>query len=218
MHMREHYREQLATLYHELEQMGQQTVAQVARAVEALHQHDPAAAAQIVSDDALLDQQHEALRTRVVDIMATQQPVARDLRLLIAVLDISSELERIGDYAKSIAKVALREEATARPAPAMLPQLAREATALLTSMLQAVAKRDAEMARRFAAMDDQVDGLRTQVRDELIASVEHDPSAAKWAFERYQVSHVLERIADRSTNIAERLVFMMRGEMVELND
>ena len=151
-------------------------------------------------------------------MIATQQPVARDLRRLIAAIAIASELERIRDYAKSIAKIVIRDvEQPPLEPPIESCRWPSWALAMLNEALEMFIQQDVHRARQLDAADDQVDALDRQVRGELIDRLQHDPAKASQFADLLAVTHNLERIADRTTNIAERVVFMVSGAQVELN-
>jgi phosphate transport system protein len=218
MRPREHYLQQLDTLRTDLRALGQMVVAAITGAVDALARQDVAASQRIVDEDQLIDQAQVALQERVLVIMATQQPIAGDLRRLVAAIEIASELERMGDYAKGIAKTTIRGADQPLVKPLVdIPQMAGEAIGMLGRVLDAVVNQDAAVARDVGEADDRVDTLRKQVRAELLELIQRDPSVAERAIDLLTVAQLLERIADRTTNIAERVVFMVSGAMVELN-
>jgi phosphate transport system protein len=193
-------------------------VAAITWSLGAFTQHDTAIAERVVADDQHIDQAQYTLEEHVIGVIATQQPVARDLRQLIATIAIASELERIGDYAKSIAKIVIRDaEQPLLEPPANIRQMAEQGLAMLNEALEAFIQQDVERAQQLAAADDQVDALDKQVRSELINRFQHDPANANQLADLLAVTHNLERIADRTTNIAERVVFMVSGAQVALN-
>jgi phosphate transport system protein len=151
-------------------------------------------------------------------LIATQQPMAGDLRTLAAILDIASELERIGDYAKGIAKINLMigEEPFIKPL-IDIPAMAFKARDMLRQSLEAFARRDVDMARAIPAEDDVVDGLYNQVYRELLTYIMADPSCIDQANFLLWAAHNLERAADRVTNICERVVFTVTGELMEMD-
>jgi phosphate transport system protein len=218
MRPREHYVQQLEALHTELRALGQLVIVSITKAIAALRQQDVEAAKQIIADDARIDQAQSRLEEHVLVVMATQQPMARDLRQLVAAIEIASELERIGDYAKGIAKITVR--GAGHPLVKSLvniPVIAEQCINMLGSALDAYVGADAEAARRFSNADDSVDELVSRVRGELIAAIQADPSITPRAVDLLFVAHNLERIADRTTNIAERVIFIDSGDIVELN-
>jgi phosphate transport system protein len=218
MRPREHYVQQLEGLHMELRALGQLVIVSITKAIAALRQQDVEAAKQIISDDARIDQAQSRLEEHVLVVMATQQPMARDLRQLVAAIEIASELERIGDYAKGIAKITVR--GAGHPLVKSLvdiPAIAEQSINMLGNALDAYVGADAEAARRLSNADDTVDELVSRVRSELIAAIQADPSVTPRAVDLLFVAHNLERIADRTTNIAERVIFIDSGDIVELN-
>lgn len=218
MRPREHYVQQLETLHTELRALGQLVIVSITKSIAALRQQDTAAAKQIIADDARIDQAQSRLEEHALVVMATQQPMARDLRRLVAAISIAGELERIGDYAKGIAKIAVRNA----DHPAIKPlgdlsTIAEQGINMLGSALDAYVNEDAEAARKLSNADDSVDNLVSQVRAELIAAIQADPSSAERVVDLLSVAYNLERIADRTTNIAERVIFIDSGDIVELN-
>ena len=218
MHPREHYTQQLEALHAELRALGQLVVAAITWSLGAFSRHDTTVAQRIVTDDRDIDHAQYTLEEHAIGVIATQQPVAGDLRQLIATMAIASELERIGDYAKSIAKIVIRdvEQPPIEP-PAGMVQMADQALAMLNEALEAFIQQDVERARQLAAADDRVDALDTHVRSELIDRLQSESANARQIADLLAVTHNLERIADRTTNIAERVVFMVSGTQVELN-
>jgi phosphate transport system protein len=218
MHPREHYTQQLEALHAELRALGQLVVAAITWSLGAFSRHDTTVAQRIVTDDHDIDHAQYTLEEHAIGVIATQQPVAGDLRQLIATMAIASELERIGDYAKSIAKIVIRDvdQPPIEP-PAGMVQMADQALAMLNEALEAFIQQDVERARQLAAADDRVDALDKHVRSGLIDRLQSDSANASQIADLLAVTHNLERIADRTTNIAERVVFMVSGTQVELN-
>lgn len=218
MRPRGHYDQQLEGLHTELRALGQLVIVSITRAIAALRQQDVAAAKQIIADDDRIDKAQYRLEENALVVMATQQPMARDLRRIVAAIEIASELERIGDYAKAIAKITVRNADHPLVKPLVdIPQMAEQAINMLGSALDAYVNEDAEAAKRLSNADDSVDELVTRVRADLIALIQTDPSLAERAVDLVFVTHNLERIADRTTNIAERVIFIASGDIVDLN-
>jgi phosphate transport system protein len=218
MHTREHFSQQLEALHAELRSLGQLVVAAITWSLDALHRQDVTVAQRIIDDDHDIDRAQYILEDHAIGVIATQQPVAGDLRRLIATIQTAGELERIADYAKSISKVVIRE--AGQPAldpPAGIAQMVERALAMLNEALEAFIRQDGEAAQRLGAADDRVDALQKEVRAELLARLEREPANATRLADLLSVSQSLERIADRTTNIAERVVFMVSGAQVELN-
>lgn len=218
MPTRDHYIQQLEALHAELRSLGQLVVAAITWSLGAFNRQDTVIAQRIITDDHDIDHARYTLEEHVLGVIATQQPVAGDLRRLIAMIAIASELERIGDYAKSIAKMVIRvvEQPLLEP-PVEMAQMAERALAMLNEALEAFIQQDADGAQRLGAADDQVDALQKRVRLELIDRLQREPANASQLADLLAVTHNIERIADRTTNIAERVIFMVQGAQVELN-
>lgn len=214
---RDHYAQQLEALHAELRSIGQLVVAAITWSLGAFNQHDTTIAQRVVADDRQIDHAQYTLEEHAVGVIATQQPVAGDLRRLIAMIAIASELERIGDYAKSIAKSVIRNVEQPLEPPAEIAQMADRGLAMLKEALEAFIEQDVDVARRLGAADDQVDALQQQARAVLIERLQAEPANANQLADLLALTHHFERIADRTTNIAERIIFMVNGLQVELN-
>jgi len=188
------------------------------RAVDALKRRDLEASRQVVREDDFIDQKRFEIEDRCIDLIATQQPIARDLRAVIAMLHITEELERMGDYAEGIGKISLMmgEEAPLKPL-IDIPRMADKATDMLRQSLDALVSRDVVKATQVCYNDDEVDGLYDQVYRELLLFMIQDPKTIQRATYLLWVAHDLERIADRATNIAERVIYLVTGKMTEIN-
>jgi phosphate transport system protein len=215
---REHYTQQLEALHAELRALGQLVVAAITWSLGAFDRQDVSVAQRVVTGDLDIDHAQYTLEDHAIAVIATQQPVAGDLRQLIATIQIASELERIGDYAKGMAKIVIgdRERPPLDP-PAGVDEMARRALSMLNEALEAFIRQDTAAARQLGAADDQVDALQKQVRAELIDRIQREPDNAGRLADLLSVTRTIERIADRTTNIAERVVFMVSGAQVELN-
>jgi phosphate transport system protein len=190
----------------------------VTDSVESLKSKDLEASRRIIAQDRLVNERRFELEADALALIATQQPMARDLRTIAAVLDITSELERIGDYAKGIARINLMigEQPLIKPL-VDLPVMAAKARDLLHDSLEAFARADAAMARAIPERDSEVDALYNQIYRELIALIMADPGRIDQANYLLWAAHNLERAADRVTNICERVIFTVSGEMVEMD-
>jgi len=218
MRPREHYVQQLEALHTEIRALGQMVIVSITRAIDALRRQNVSSAKWIIDEDQHIDQAQATLEERALTIMATQQPMAGDLREIIAAIEIASELERIGDYAKGIAKITIRNADQPLVKPLVdIPLMAEKAINMLGNALDAYINRDAEAARSLAESDDLVDALVAHVRADLLDVIHSDPTSAERAVDLMFVAHNLERIADRTTNIAERVIFIVKGDIVELN-
>lgn len=190
----------------------------IERAMHALRTLDREAADVIVKEDLLINRRRFQLEDAAITLIALQQPTARDLRQLVAILSIVVDLERMGDHAEGIAKIALMHPAEPLLKPLIdLPRMADIARAMLRRSLDAFVNRDADEARRVCDEDDSLDALHDQVYRELLLFMLENPRAITRATYLTWVAHNLERIGDRATNIAERVVYLVTGTMEELN-
>jgi phosphate transport system protein len=188
------------------------------RAIAALKARDVELAQQVIDEDTLLDRRRTDIEERAIALIATQQPMASDLRAIVVILNIIVELERIGDYAEGIAKLAIRL-ADQPPLKQLIdiPRMAEKARSMLRRSIDAYVDRDADAARAIAAEDDEIDRLHEQVYRELLTYMIEDPRTITRATYLIWISHNLERIADRTTNICERVVYLVTGQMEDIN-
>ena len=209
---------QLRMLQDEVLMMGGMVEKSIARALDALTRRDLEASEQVIREDDLIDSKRFEIEEQCIDLIATQQPMARDLRILVTILHISVELERMGDYAEGIARINLlmANEPTLKPL-IDIPRMAEKATGMLHRSLEALVNRDTVTALQVCNEDDEVDALYDQVYRELLLFMIQDPTTIQRATYLLWVSHDLERIADRATNIAERVVYLVTGKMEEIN-
>jgi phosphate transport system protein len=186
--------------------------------VEVLKRQDPEGSRRIIAQDSIINKKRYEIEQDCLVVIATQQPMAGDLRLLAAILDITSELERIGDYAKGIAKINLMIGRTPLLKPLIdVPLMAIKAREMLHRSLDAFVQRDVELARVIPLEDDEVDHLYNLVYEELMEFVAADIRSVEQANYLLWVAHNLERAADRVTNICERVIFTVTGKIVELD-
>jgi phosphate transport system protein len=188
-------------------------------AVESLKKKDLQAARQILDADRQINKKRFAIETQLMILIATQQPMAHDLRLLASIMEINSELERMGDYAKGIANIVLRMGTEPLLKPLIdVPRMAQKGVDMLHRALTAFINEDVETARTIPVEDDEVDALYNQVYRELMTIVIGNPTTIERANWLLWTAHNLERFADRVTNICERTVFVVTGELTEIND
>jgi phosphate transport system protein len=185
--------------------------------VEALKKRDIKAAEKVFAEDQKINEKRFAIENKLMVLIATQQPMAHDLRLLASSLEIISELERMGDYAKGIANINIRmgDEPLLKPL-IDVPRMAQKGVDMLHRALTAFVNEDVETAKALPIEDDEVDALYNQVYRELMTFIIHDPKTIERANWLLWVAHNLERFADRVTNICERTVFIVTGEMKEI--
>jgi phosphate transport system protein len=187
--------------------------------VESLRQRDLEWSQSLVEGDKEINARRYAIESGALTLIATQGPMARDLRVLAAVLEIAGELERIGDYGKGIARINLMIGSQPLIKPLIdLPRMAEKASDMLHRALQAFVDRDEAAARRIPDDDDQVDALYNQVFRELLTLMMSNPTTIDQATFLLWAAHNLERAADRAINICERVIYMASGELTELSD
>jgi phosphate transport system protein len=216
--VRQTFEQELQRLQDEVLILGNMVEQAIIDSVESLKQRDREKARQLIKQDREMNRKRYALESDALTLIATQQPMAGDLRIIAAVLSIVSELERIGDYAKGIAKINLMigDEPLLKPL-IDVPRMAEKARDMLQRALDAFAQRDAELARVIPEADDEIDALYNQVYRELLTFIMADPSTIDQATYLLWVAHNLERAADRVINICERVIFTVTGELVEIN-
>ena len=187
--------------------------------VEGLKKRDLKAAKKILEGDRAINKKRFEIESQLMVLIATQQPVAHDLRLLASIIEVISELERMGDYAKGIANINIRmgDETLLKPL-IDIPRMAEKGVDMLHRALTAFVNEDIETARKIPVEDDIVDGLYLQIYRELMTFVIADPTTIERANWLLWVAHNLERFADRVTNICERTVFVVTGELIEITD
>ena len=185
--------------------------------VEALKKRDIKASQKIFDEDKEINNKRFAIESHLMILIATQQPMAHDLRLLASCMEIISELERMGDYAKGIANINMRMGEAPLLKPLIdVPRMAQIGVDMLHSALTAFVNEDVEAAKSIPVLDDEVDALYNQVYRELMTLIIQDAKTIERANWLLWVAHNLERFADRVTNICERTVFIATGEMEEI--
>ena len=185
--------------------------------VDAMKKRDAVASHKVIDLDKAINAKRFALENQVMILIATQQPMAHDLRLLASILEVSAELERMGDYAKGIGVINIRMGSEALLKPLVdIPRMAEIGTSMLHRALAAFINEDIETARALPKEDDLVDDLYIQVYRELMTFIMADPKNIERANWLLWVAHNLERFADRVTNICERTIFIVTGELTEI--
>jgi phosphate transport system protein len=208
--------EALKTLLTDVKKMSIQVDHAIQEAVESLKSRDFDRSRAVVKNDRLINEMRFDIEERGLKIIATQQPVGTDLRLIAAILNVITELERMGDYAAGIGNISLRigEESLIKPL-IDIPRMSDKARDMLRRSIDTLIEGNEEEARKICGEDDHVDQLYDQVYRELLSFMIEDPKLITRATYLLWVAHNLERIADRVTNICERTVFLIRGKMVE---
>jgi len=216
--LRKTFDQELQRVKEEIIVLGSMVEEATLKSVEALKKRDLQAARQIIETDRQINARRYALEENIIVIIATQQPMAHDLRFLASALEIVSELERMGDYAKGIAVINLRMGDQPLLKPLIdIPRMAEKAVDMLHRALTAFIQEDAEAARALPKEDDEVDALYNQVYRELITFILEDPKNIERANWLLWAAHNLERFADRVTNICERTIFLVTGQFIEFD-
>ncbi len=197
--------------------LGSMVEKAIYRSMEALKNRDLDLAKKVISDDSEIDRMRFDIEEKCIKLIVTQQPVASDLRIIVAVLNIIIDLERIGDHAEGIAKIAVMigNEPPLKPL-IDLPRMAQKTADMLRRSLDAFVNRDADAARQISKEDDEIDALYDQVFRELLIFMAEDSKTITRATRLIWAGHNLERSADRVTNICERVVFVVTGKMEEI--
>jgi len=215
---RETFDRELQRLQDEILALGSMVENALTESVEVLKRRDFEGSRRLIAQDRTINEKRFAIETDALILIATQQPMARDVRTLAAVLELSTELERIGDYAKGIARINLMIGEAPLVKPLIdIPRMAEKARSMLHRALDAFVRGDVDLARAIPAEDEEVDALYNQVYRELMTFIMADPRHIDQANYLLWVAHNLERAADRVTNICERVVFTVTGEMMEMD-
>lgn len=198
--------------------MGALVEAAIREASRALEAHDAALAMDVITGDAIINEAQRGVSRLISVTIATQAPVARDLRYLLTLDHVTYELERMGDHAASVAKAVLK----LAPEPPLhrylhLPEMAERAAVLVHGVLRALVDSDTVKAREVAVDDDEIDRLYHATFDEIVELMRQDPANVERGTRIIIASHYLERIGDRATNIAEDVVYLVTGEVEDLN-
>jgi phosphate transport system protein len=217
MEIRTAFHKKLREIQDDILAMGSMTGKAIIRSVDAMKNRDLELAHQIIADDQKINSKRFEIEEKCIQLIATQQPMASDLRIIIAILNITTEIERMGDYAMGIARIVIMigDEPPLKPL-IDIPRMAEQAVDMLRRSLDAFISRDAEAAKRIATEDDLIDHLYDQVFRELLTFMAEDPRTITRATRLMWTAHNLERAADRVTNICERVVFIVTGKMEEI--
>lgn len=215
--MRKVYERALRDLQDQVLVMGSMVEKSILRSMEALKDRNLEIAHQVVFEDKAIDQKRFDIEEQCVQLIATQQPMAVDLRVIIAILNIVVDLERIGDHSEGIAKIAIMigDEPPVKPL-IDLPRMAERTAGMLDEAMDAFIRRDVEKAKRISDDDEDVDNLYNQVFRELLIIMAENTKTIGRATRLIWVAHNLERSADRITNICERVVFIATGRMEDI--
>jgi phosphate transport system protein len=217
MSIRATFDQELQDLRDNVLRLGSMVDAAISRSIQALKERDRKLARQIIDDDQEINDLRFKIEEDCVSIIARQQPAARDLRLVVAAMNIVLDLERMGDHAAGIATIVLRmgDEPLLKPL-IDLPRMAQISQNMLRQSLDALISGDPDEARAITQIDDEVDQLYNQIFRELISYMIEDPRTVTRAMYLLFCAHNVERIADRVTNICERVIFVSTGRMEEI--
>ncbi len=210
-----HFSVELEELNQSLLQMGGLVEQSIRRAVQSVVEREKEVAKQVMRDEERVNQMQLEIDASTTRLLALNQPVARDLRRLTAILKINTDLERMGDLAVNVAERAISLANRPRlKAMVDIPKMASLTESMLLRSLDAFVKGDADLATSVLTSDNEVDALRDAVYDEMVALMQREPMAVPGAVDLMFVARNLERIADHSTNIAEDVIFLVKGEDV----
>ena len=214
---RESFNSHLRALQDDVLVLGSMVGKAIERSMEALKKRDLEVGRQVIADDKIINQKRFDIEEKCIELIVTQQPMASDLRIIVAVLNIIVDLERIGDHAEGNAKIAVMigDEPPLKPL-VDLPRMAQKTEEMLRRSLDAFVGHDAEAARKISDEDDEVDHLYDQVFRELLTFMAEDSKTITRATSLIWVAHNLERSADRVTNICERVIYVVTGKMTEM--
>jgi phosphate transport system protein len=217
MEVRTEFHKKLQEIHIDILYMGSMVEKAIMASVKALKERDLALAQQVINDDVNINKKRFEIENKCINLIVTQQPMASDMRVIMAVANIITELERIGDYAEGIAKIVLMigDEPPLKPL-VTIPRMAEKTVDMLHRSLETFINHDADAARKIAAEDDEVDSLYSELYRVLVSFMTEDPKTITRATRLIWVSHNLERAADRVTNICERVVFTVTGKMEEI--
>jgi phosphate transport system protein len=216
--VRVHFAKALAQLHTNVLELGSRAQRAVARGLAALVNGDADLAREVIAADVGINRLRYDIEFECYSLLVTEQPVASDMRAIVAALTIVNDLERIADHGKKIARTYLRLREDPRPMPlGEMTMLADLALAMLERALRAYAARDIAEAEAVCRSDDQADALYKRVFNAIVAQMVENPPQIGAGTHLLQVAHELERVGDRATNVAERVIYTVTGELIELN-
>lgn len=215
---RAHFSRALANLQEQVLELGSRARRSVADGLAALIHEDADLARTIIAADVAINRQRYDIEFECYSLLVTEQPVASDMRIIVAALTLAGELERIADHGKKIAGTYLRMIEDPRPMPlGEVPALGELSLTMLDQALRAFAERDIAAAEAICRTDDQADAQYKRVFNAIVKQMVEDPQRIGAGTHLLGVAHELERVADRATNIAERVIYTVTGELIELN-
>lgn len=217
--VRESFHSSLEALQKDLLRMGALVEEMIHLAVKSLRDQDAELAREVVAEDEAVDKMELDIEQQCFKLLATQQPMASDLRLISTALKIITDLERMADHAADIAQTTLRLQGQPLIKPLVdIPRMAEIAQLMIRESLSSYVNRDVDLAYRMIERDDEIDALFGQIFRELLLFMMEDPRTINQATQLLMVSHRLERLADHATNIGEWVIYMVTGVRKELND
>jgi len=216
---RKRFHDELAALESEILGLGERAERALTQSVEALLRKDSAGAEAVIAGDDALDATYLDVERRILGLLATQTPVASDLRLVSAIMDITLLLERVGHMARNIEKVAVvtMELPASETVLSHLEEMADVAASMLRTAIDAFARRDVELAQQLPKMDDPIDALNRNMYRE-VAALASDSQMLEWGLRMNVVSRQLERVGDHAVDIGEQVAFLLTGEFREFTD
>jgi len=217
--LRSQFEEQLHSLHHQFYEMGTDVSESIHKAVRSFIEHNRELAQEVISYDPTINEKEIRLEKKSFELIALQQPMAGDLRMIITVMKASSDLERMGDHSVSIAKstIALKGETRIPEAEEAIDYMSLKVQKMVDNILKAYVKQDAQRARKVADTDNEINVLAQRVHDIAIKSMQENADTIIAGNDYIKVSTYLERIADYVTNIAEWIVYLETGKITELS-
>ncbi len=216
---RGHFEKQLSQLRENVLELGSRARRAVADGLAALTTGDADLAREVIAADVGINRLRYDIEIECYSLLATEQPVARDMRAIVAALTIDNDLERIADHGKKIARIYLRVLEDPRPMPpGEVPALGELVLAMVDRALRAFATRDVAEAEAVCRADDQADAQYKRAFNAIVTQMVADPQRISAGTHLIQVAHELERVGDRATNVAERVIYTVTGELIELNN
>jgi phosphate transport system protein len=213
--MTKHIHRQIDGLKQKILYVGTLVEEAIAKAISALINRDALMAQKVIANDAVIDRMEVEVEEECLKIFALYQPVANDLRFVVAVLKINNDLERMGDLARNIAKrVTYLSKAEPMELPVDFRGMAQQAQNMVKQSLDALVNADAALARQVREEDDAVDESRQRIRQQILAAIRRNPERTEYLLKFNSVSKHLERLADMATNVAEDVIYMVEGEIV----
>jgi phosphate transport system protein len=214
------FHQALSDLEHELLVEGEAAAASVGRAVDSLVHRDSGVANEVIAGDDVIDNHYLAIEANILEVLALQTPVASDLRLVFTILHINLHLERIGDQAVNVAKMAIAAADLPRDEQIIshLQEMGEIVTRMVRVAMDAFARRDLDLCLSLPAMDDPVDLLNRNMYRQVLALGGSDQSALEWGIRMNVVARQLERVGDNAVDIGEQVGFLLTGEFREFTD